>query len=133
VTGVASGVDSGVPAAAIASAGASGAAAASAAIASAVDVSPAASPPAAPATGGASAAEEAVAANHLRQAVRIAAAAQEAPVSFDALCAVVHLLALHPQPDAAQLVGCWLAPSWVSSTATLSRRGPSLTHTQPII
>mgnify|MGYP001310968244 FL=1 len=51
--------------------------------------------------------DECVAASHLRQAVRIAAAAQEAPVLLDALCATAHLLALHPQPDAAPLVG-WL-------------------------
>lgn len=53
--------------------------------------------------------EEEVAASHLRQALRIAAAAQEAPVLLDALCAVVHLLALHPQPDAVLVVDWLLA------------------------
>jgi len=51
--------------------------------------------------------DECIAASHLRQAVRIAAAAQEAPVLLDALCATAHLLALHPLPDAAPLVA-WL-------------------------
>jgi predicted ATPase/DNA-binding SARP family transcriptional activator len=53
--------------------------------------------------------KEEAAASHLRQAVRIAAAAQEAPVLLDALCATAHLLAQHPLLDAAPLVGWLLA------------------------
>ncbi len=53
--------------------------------------------------------EEEVAARHLRQAVRIAAAAQEAPVLLDALCATAHLLARRQSPDAAPLIGWLLA------------------------
>lgn len=48
-----------------------------------------------------------VAASHLRQAVRIAAAAQEAPVLLDALYATAQLLARHSAADAAPLIG-WL-------------------------
>ncbi|MFN3980217.1 MAG: tetratricopeptide repeat protein, partial [Caldilinea sp.] len=53
--------------------------------------------------------EEEVAASHLRQAVRIAAAAQEAPVLLDALYATAHLLARRQSPDAAPLIGWLLA------------------------
>lgn len=49
------------------------------------------------------------AASHLRQAVRIAAAAQETPVLLDALCATARLLALQASPDVAPLIGWLLA------------------------
>lgn len=49
------------------------------------------------------------AASHLRQAVRIAAAAQETPVLLDALCATAHLLAHQASPNAAPLIGWLLA------------------------
>lgn len=55
--------------------------------------------------------EESVAASHLRQAVRIAVAAQEAPVLLDALCATAQLLTLQSSPDVAPLIGWLLARS----------------------